>query len=185
MPFTRFFSLKVTTGSGDASGCSDANARLGRECVRFSGVSVAAWKFLFRGYQMTFRLKTWCRRCHFEYDMNVELVDTWMTPQGPHGGTLCFFLLFFLHLKKFQLLQLYWIWLNHCLPLRLQTCFLDSNTSPSPPIGIVVSRRYRFKHGFYYRAVPVQNLPVWNGLFAWSVVMLVAAFFLKMTKSDL
>ena len=32
---------------------------------------------------------------------------------------------------------------------------------------------------------PVLNLPVWNGLFSWSVVMLVAVFFLNLTSSKL
>ena len=57
------------------------------------------------------------------------LPDTWMTPHTQYGGLLCVS-----RLKKgSRLLQLYWIWLQHCLTLRLQKCFVDSNTSPSPP----------------------------------------------------
>ena len=32
-----------------------------------------------------------------------------------------------------QLPQLYWLWLQHFLPLKMLKCFVDLNTSPTPP----------------------------------------------------
>ena len=44
-----------------------------------------------------------------------------------------FLLFFYVWRSGRHLLQLYWIWLQRCLPLKLPNCFVDSNTSPTPP----------------------------------------------------
>ena len=55
----------------------------------------------------------------------LGLPDTWMTPHEQYGGIQ----IVFFFKRGPQLLQLYWIWLQSCLPLRLQKCIGDSNTS--------------------------------------------------------
>ena len=45
------------------------------------------------------------------------------------SGFFVFFVLRIVH----HLLHLCWIWLHHCLPLKLRKCFVDSYTSPTPP----------------------------------------------------
>ena len=52
------------------------------------------------------------------------LMDTCMTAQEPYGGIFCFYTFE----EVVPLFQLYWIWLERCLPVKLQKCFVDSNT---------------------------------------------------------
>ena len=58
-----------------------------------------------------------------------RISDTWMTPQQHYRGMLCFSV----WRRSHHLLQLYQILLQQSSPLRLQKCFVDSNTSPTPP----------------------------------------------------
>ena len=82
------------------------------------------------GYQRAFRLKTCCTWPSFESNKNFwargHLDDT--------AQAVFFFLLFYCIWRKgHNILQLYQFWLWICLPLRLQQCFGDSNTSPTSP----------------------------------------------------
>ena len=53
-----------------------------------------------------------------------------------------FFSVVVLSLKNHHhLLQLHWIWLQRGFPLKLQKCFLDSNTPTTGSIGIVMGRQ--------------------------------------------
>ena len=84
------------------------------------------------GQQRTFRIKHGINDLVSCWIGIWRLTDTWMTPQNHYGGMLWFFCLFYYVWRRgHHLLQLYWTWLQHCLPLKLQN--VDSNTSPPPP----------------------------------------------------
>ena len=52
---------------------------------------------------------------------------------GTYGQIWRNFMFFYFWRSGHDLLQLYLMWLQHCLPLKLQKCFVDTNISPTPP----------------------------------------------------
>ena len=134
----------------------------GREFVRLSGVSVKMWTRLQGGYQRAFGPKHSLKWSRLESNLNVGGLWTlgWHHVSSMEN-MLCFFLYFFFFYvwrRGHQLLQLYWIWLQHCLPLRLQKGFVDSNT-------LLVELHLKIKICFefhYFLLTPVfpSNFPV-------------------------
>ena len=68
--------------------------------------------------------------------MMSGLVDTWTTPHEQYGGMLCFLCCFTTSEVTVTIdLNCIEFCCNKVYPLRLQKCFVDSNTSFTPPLA--------------------------------------------------
>ena len=67
---------------------------------------------------------------------NIIKIPSLSTRHYADGGVVVFFPQFYYVWRiSHHLLQLYWIWLQHCLPPNSQKCFVNSNISPTPPLA--------------------------------------------------
>ena len=92
---------------------------------------VCMWTWLRRRTPADIRLITLCEWSHFKSNLNVGAERYLGDTTGAVWRHFVFFS--FVWSRVHQLLPLYWIWQYCCFPLKLQKCFMDSNTSPTPP----------------------------------------------------
>ena len=62
-----------------------------------------------------------------------QLDDTTSRSSMEAFNVFCLLFFFYVWRSGHHFLKWYWIWLKHCLPLKLQNLFVDSNPSPPPP----------------------------------------------------
>ena len=92
------------------------------------------WMRIRWGYQWTFRLKTWCKLCFFESNLNVgaHVHLGWQHTNSMEAPYVFFLLFYYIWRRSHHLLQLYWIWLTlFTLETPKVFCGLKHFTHPS------------------------------------------------------